>query len=291
MGSLRRVTRVEIPHPDEAATIVGTLEQVEPDQLTQGRKIALILHGTMGHKDYLYQRRLAQRLPFDSFRFDFRGNHESSGKWRQGNVVGDAIDIQVVVNYLKQTYGYSIELLVGHSLGSLASFNWICHTNDGQNLPAFINVSGRYRMKVSDSAKTWREAVQERGYHEITISVAKKPATFRIYPDDLDNFANWDTSFVWDRFPAATDVLSIHGLSDATVPPFDALIYAKVLSARPAGTHSLHLMEGADHNFIGHHDEVVDSIIEWWGLRQRGGLKTGIWIPTSTKLDIPGVRL
>lgn len=31
---------------------------------------------------------------------------------------------------------------------------------------------------------------------------------------------NWDTSLVWDRFPTDVHVLTIHGLNDATVPPY-----------------------------------------------------------------------
>src|ERR1700694_1802695 len=30
-----------------------------------------------GHKNYCYQRHLAEKSPFDSFRFDFRGNGDS----------------------------------------------------------------------------------------------------------------------------------------------------------------------------------------------------------------------
>lgn len=32
---------------------------------------------------------------------------------------------------------------------------------------------------------------------------------------------------------------------------YDAIIYARVFGARPAGTHNLHLIEDADHNFTG----------------------------------------
>lgn len=37
-------------------------------------------------------------------------------------------------------------------------------------------------------------------------------------------------------------------------------------------------MEGADHNFTGRQDDVVDAITQWWDVRQRGDLKTGIWV-------------
>ncbi|KAK2465306.1 hypothetical protein APHAL10511_002660 [Amanita phalloides] len=286
----RRAKRIEIPCKTESITIVGILEQLKPDIPSQGRGIALILHGTMGHKDYLYQRQLAERLPIDSFRFDFRGNNESTGQWKQGDIIGNVKDIEHVVDYLQNTFGYVPQLLIGHSLGSLASFYWICHTDIGQRLPAFVNVSGRYRMhKVyeSNSAKAWQKGFDEQGYHDATVSVARRPVTFRIYADDLRQYASWDASFVWSQFPPTTDVLSIHGLCDNTVPTADALIYAKALGARTQGTHSLHLIEGADHNFIGYHEALIDSILDWWDLREQQGLKSGIWLPNfyqGTKL-------
>ena len=59
---------------------------------------------------------------------------------------------------------------------------------------------------------------------------------------------------------------------------YDALIYARALSSRSPGTHTLHLMEGADHNFTGRRDDVVDAILQWLDVRQLGGVKTGIWV-------------
>jgi uncharacterized protein len=56
------------------------------------------------------------------------------------------------------------------------------------------------------------------------------------------------------------------------------MIYARALSVRTPGTHNMHLAEGADHNFTGRQDEVVDTILEWWDKRQRGELKTGVWL-------------
>ncbi|KIL67727.1 hypothetical protein M378DRAFT_9014 [Amanita muscaria Koide BX008] len=250
---------------------------------------SLTLTGTHpSHKDYLHQRKLAEQLPLDSFRFDFRGNHESTGKWSYSDILGHVADIQTAVDYLKNTFGYVPQLIVSHSLGSLAAFYWICHTADGQRLPAFVNVSGRYRMKkLYESTNKWQKSLNEQGYYELTVPVARKPVTFRIYLNDFEKFANWDTAFVWHKFPATTDVLTVHGMSDITVPPGDALIYAKALGARRPGTHALHLMEGADHNFTGHIDELIGSILEWWELRRRGGLNTEIWLPhvqESTKL-------
>jgi hypothetical protein len=40
----------------------------------------------------------------------------------------------------------------------------------------------------------------------------------RIYPQDLVEFSQWNTSIVWDKFPDQIDVLTLHGLVDKTVP-------------------------------------------------------------------------
>ena len=67
----------------------------------------------------------------------------------------------------------------------------------------------------------------------------------------MHDFAAIDTSVAWSKFPANTDALTIHGLSDQVVPVFDATIYARALGARSPGSHSLHLVEDADHNLTG----------------------------------------
>jgi uncharacterized protein len=108
----------------------------------------------------------------DSFRFDFRyvclspylilnalklkpflgwsrGNHETGGTWKQGALSEDLVDLKAVVAYLKFTYGYVVDLVVGHSRGSIVAMRWICTTEEGRNISGFVNASGRYRMAVS----------------------------------------------------------------------------------------------------------------------------------------------
>ena len=137
----------------------------------------------------------------------------------------------------------------------------------------------------------------------------------RITSENLREFATWDTSIVWKYFPAATDILTIHNLDDKMVPPkpcfrlltwpsvliidiYNATIYARALGAQIPGTHNLHIVEYADHNFTEvrviylrlfqkqtdsdpqHRGEVFETILLWWETRRRGGLKTGLW-PTG----------
>lgn len=60
---------------------------------------------------------------------------------------------------------------------------------------------------------------------------------------------------------------------------YDGLIYAGALSSRSPGTHSLHLMEDADHIYTNRHEDLINTILDWWNFRQKGELVTGIWIP------------
>ncbi|KAI0313242.1 ectomycorrhiza-regulated esterase [Amylostereum chailletii] len=280
METSKKTTRVDIPHTHlQDVTLVGTLEQLAPEQPTHGRKIALILHGTMGHKDYLFQKRLAQKLPLDSFRFDFRGAHESSGTWNYAGVGEDVEDLRVVVAYLVREYGYVVDLVVGHSRGSVAGMYWLCTSEEGRRVGGMVNVSGRYRMDrvLQDRPPEWLAGLRDQGYFEWRVTVARKPLVVRITAQDMDAFARWDTSIVWERFPARTDVLTVHGLRDMTVPAYDAFIYARAFAARSPGTHNLHVVEEGDHNLTGHFDHVVETVLDWWAARERDELRTGVW--------------
>ncbi|KAG6377192.1 Alpha/Beta hydrolase protein [Boletus reticuloceps] len=282
----RTSTKLHIPHPSGCFTLVGVLEQLEPHQPTNGRNIALMSMSfrfvdiSLRHKDYLFQKRLALRLPFDSFRFDFRGNHESGGQWRQGGFVDDVEDLVVVVAYLRSIYGYKVDMVVGHSRGSVVGMHWLCTAEEGKRVRALINVSGRYRMHMFTTYRRYRslwEEFETKGYYDWNVVVARKAVVQKIYPHDLEECSRWNSDIVWDNFPSSIDVLTIHGLADRTVPVYDAIIYARIFGARTPGTHNLHLIEEADHNLTGRQDEVVDCILEWWEAKRSGSLTTGIF--------------
>ncbi|KAG6841110.1 hypothetical protein C0991_001798 [Blastosporella zonata] len=78
------------------------------------------------------------------------------------------------------------------------------------------------KILETPAAAIWKKHFDDHGYYEWTVSVARKPTTVKIFPEDLEIFTKWDSSIVWDQFPANVDVLTLHGLSDATVPPWVA---------------------------------------------------------------------
>lgn len=275
----KKTTRFYIPHPDDQnIKIAGDLEQVEPNLPTHGRKIALICHGVMGHKDYLYQKRLAKMLPIDSFRFDFRGNHETGGPWNIYDFASDVIDIRVVVAFLSKELGYTVDMVVAHSRGSISSFKWVASTPEGRNISYYVNCAGRFRMKrVLERLAIYGPSIEKQGFYEWKVRVAGQEKIGKIFEGDVERFASWDVSYLWDQFPQQIHVLTLQGLADEIVPPYDGVMYHRALSPRSPGTHTLHMVEGANHNFIGKHDEVNETIVEWFDKATEGTLQGGIW--------------
>ena len=66
-----------------------------------------------------------------------------------GGFEDDYRDICSAVAYLTNKFGYVIDLVVGHSRGSVAAMRWVCLSEEGQGVRGFVNASGRYRMRVS----------------------------------------------------------------------------------------------------------------------------------------------
>ena len=82
----------------------------------------------------------------------YRGNFETPGQLRFAGFEDDILDLHVVVQYLTREYGYVIDLVVGHSRGSVAGMIWLCRypKEETGTVRGFVNVSGRYRMSVSE---------------------------------------------------------------------------------------------------------------------------------------------
>ena len=113
--------------PEDQA-IAGILTQRNPIP-APGTHLIIIVHGHGGHKDYCYQRTLAE-MPnneFDSYRFDFRGCGNSTDEFNANgkkitdvrNAAHDMDDLEAVVKYFQNTSPYKVWAIVGHSRGKL----------------------------------------------------------------------------------------------------------------------------------------------------------------------------
>ncbi|RIA93218.1 tyrosine phosphatase family-domain-containing protein [Glomus cerebriforme] len=237
--------------------IVGILE-IKSSKNTLGEKLGIICHGIIGHKDYLFQAKLAKELPFDNFRFDFRGNGKSDGILKFSNFQEDVEDINTVVKYLENEYGYKLYTLIGHSKGSCAVLKYACHIS--RNIPHVINISARYYMPavLSRFDKPVFDSLNEQGYFYWEYKIRDEIARMKVTKEDLDNFINYDMSFV-RTMPETTSVLTCHGIADEVVPVKDAAFYANLIP-----NHTLKLIPGANHNYNRKHKELIEIINKYF---------------------------
>ncbi|EJD50377.1 alpha/beta-hydrolase [Auricularia subglabra TFB-10046 SS5] len=239
----------------------------------------------MGHKDYLWQKRLSRALPLDTFRFDFRGNHESGGSWNFAGFPNEVADLDAVVRHLDTVLGYRVVLLVAHSRGSLVCFRWLCTAEAKyvQRVQAFVNISARYRMqKIYDRAgfSDGDERDPRTGDFIWRTTTARKPRVERVTNADIAAFASWNTARVRTDFPSHVDVLTIHGKADDLVSPVDAELYDDDLRHRSPGKHTLYLVEGANHTYDNDREEVIRAVIGWWAVREQGLISNTRWTRT-----------
>jgi len=53
-------------------------------------------------------------------------------------------------------------------------------------------------------------------------------------------------------------VLTVHGSSDSVIPVEDASEFAKIVP-----NHKLHVIEGADHSYTNHQDELASVVVNY----------------------------
>jgi hypothetical protein len=119
-----------------------------------------------GHKNYCYQRFLAEKSPFDSFRFDFRGNGESGRSihaprsikvfsleiLRQGRHgrFRSCLELstrKIWLSYMGFSGTFSRYILVPSLiLGANAAFHYVV-LRDG-SIPLIVNASGRFMSEL-----------------------------------------------------------------------------------------------------------------------------------------------
>ncbi|KAH8920984.1 alpha/beta-hydrolase [Atractiella rhizophila] len=264
--------RVEIPHPNPTVQqLIGII--CSPNGNLNGgsalnpQTIALICHGVQAHKNQTYHRSLASALSkagIASIRIDFQANGESPGEWSWGDFWKEEEDFDALFSWLEQR-GWRPDIVIAHSRGSITANRYLCtmkKRHPGRHVPNyFVNLSGRYVMaRILVRLDTWKEQFDTVGYVEVKNGKRRDRGT----REQLIDFATFDTSRTIVEFPRHTHVLTLHGTKDTLVPFNDGEIYQLIYSVRGGkGTSEFKAIDGADHNFIGKFDIVVDAIMEW----------------------------
>ncbi|KAG0264144.1 hypothetical protein BG011_007412 [Mortierella polycephala] len=261
VGSL---TSIKVSIPDTPLHLAGVLQSSSHGT----RRLGIICHGLLGHKNYLFQPTLANMLaPFmDTFRFDFRGNGESEGQMGYSNWNDDQADLDAVITHFERQ-GYYIYALIGHSRGAISCLNYAATSKHVPLIPYVISISSRFDMsdvKRKHGPETMA-LLETQGHFDWQARTAGKDVTLRVTKTHFDDFLNFDTAAV-AHIPSMTNVLLCHGSEDQVVPIKDITSLQSHLShARTA----LRIISGADHNYRRHYTEISQTIARYFSAEGR----------------------
>ncbi|CAG8461596.1 5684_t:CDS:10 [Ambispora leptoticha] len=244
-------------------TIVGILERNETfvRNDTRGAKLGLILHGSLGNKDYLFLPKIAKSLPFDTFRFDSSGNGESGGELLYLSRKRDFEDIQIVINFLENEYGYFIYAFIGHSKGGTRALGYVSLYNC--KIPHVVNISGGYDLTKQIAVikeKVPMQRLEKFGYAYLEEQVQGKTIKCKLTEEELiwmDKFPSMEQ--MMQNIPETTCVLTIFGTSDKVVPLKDAAMFSNLIP-----NHILHLIQNANHGFTKHQEELCSILLDYF---------------------------
>ncbi|CAD6922423.1 unnamed protein product [Tilletia controversa] len=253
------------------------------------KPLALILHGILAHKDQIYHKKLVAALEMDSFRFDFRANHESPGEWSMSSFDEDVKEMRAVISHLRTFFNYRVHVLVAHSRGAIDVWTYLGEQErlrraaqaGGKtqledvdlDIPAYVvSLGSRWRMeRIYDRIKIYEEGFRTEGFYRWKARVAGQDVEARITLAQVEEFCRYPIAAYVQDAPLESDYLLVMGTADKMVPTSDVGFYMNALTSRAGrrpGSVQMHLVEHADHNFVGHYDEVVETILSWLRARQ-----------------------
>ncbi|XP_054819791.1 putative uncharacterized protein YDL057W isoform X2 [Prosopis cineraria] len=190
-----------------------------------------------------------------AFRFDFSGNGESEGSFRYGNYYREADDLRAVVQHFREEK-YMITAILGHSKGANVA---LLYASKYKDVDIIVNISGRFNLVKGIEGrlgKNFMQRIKRDGF--IDAKNARGKIIYRVTKESLMDRLSTITHTSCLLIPQTCRVLTVHGSKDPIVPAEDALDFAKFIS-----NHELRIIEGADHEYTCHQDELIRIVLEF----------------------------
>ncbi|KAF9434580.1 hypothetical protein BGZ76_007771 [Entomortierella beljakovae] len=258
------LTNVKVLVPGTSIHLAGILQSTNHTS----RRLGIICHGILGHKNYLFHPMLANMLaPYmDTVRFDFRGNGESEGEMGYSNWGSDQADIDAVVNHFERE-GYYVYALIGHSRGAISVMHYAAVSNHVPLIPNIVSLSCRHNMAdvKRKHGPELLELLETQGYFDWVARVNRKDITLRVTKQGMLDFLNFDSSAVVN-IPAMTNVLLCHGSIDDVVPIRDLATLQRLTSHANS---TAHIITDADHNYKMKYEEVCKVVSDFFSAAGR----------------------
>ncbi|XVF35330.1 hypothetical protein REPUB_Repub18cG0136300 [Reevesia pubescens] len=232
--------------------LVGILHE------TGSKDLVIICHGFQSKKERIPMVSLAtalEREGISAFRFDFAGNGESEGSFMYGNYRREAEDLRDVVQHFRKKERL-LNAIIGHSKGGNVVLHYASKYNDA---PTVINISGRFHLEKGIEGRLGKDflrRIKQNGF--IDVKNRKGKFEYRVTEESLMDRLTTDTHAACLLIDQNCRVLTIHGTADKIVPAKDALEFARFIR-----NHKLHLIEGADHEYTSHQDELATVVLDF----------------------------
>ncbi|XP_071686170.1 uncharacterized protein [Rutidosis leptorrhynchoides] len=225
---------------------------------TGSTDIVILCHGFQSSKESSTVMTLASALEkegISAFRFDFAGNGESEGSFQYGNYRREADDLRSVVQYFHGENRVTSAIL-GHSKGGNVVLLYASKYHDVHRV---INVSGRYKTEggVEERLGTgYLQRVKKDGF--IDVKSKSGEVSYRVTEESLMDRLNTNMHEACLQIDKDCKVLTVHGSNDEVVRVEEALGFAKIIS-----NHKLHIIEGANHRYSEHRDELTSIVLSF----------------------------
>ncbi|XP_004507941.1 uncharacterized protein [Cicer arietinum] len=222
------------------------------------KEIVILCHGFRSSKESNTIVNLAAALEkagISSFRFDFSGNGESDGSFQYGHYWREADDLYAVTQHFHES-NRLVTAILGHSKGGGVVLLYASKYHD---VKAVVNLSGRYDLKAGVEERLgqdYMERIREDGFIDV-----KRPGSsseYRVTLESLLDRLNTNMHEACLQIDKECRVLTVHGSSDTVISVEDASEFAKIIP-----NHRLHIIEGADHSYTNHQDELASQVVNF----------------------------
>lgn len=222
------------------------------------KEIVVVCHGFRSSKECIPMVNLAallQKSGISGFSFDFAGNGESEGSFQYGNYRREVEDLRAVVQHFLEKRRV-IAAIVGHSKGGNVVLLYASKYHD---VCRVVNISGRFALETGIEGrlgKNFLERIRQDGF--IDVYNRKGRFEYRVTEESLMDRLTTDVQASCKSIPNACRVLTVHGSMDKIVSLNNAFEFAKVIP-----NHVLHVIEGADHEYTMHQDDLASVVLDF----------------------------
>jgi putative redox protein len=217
------------------------------------KSIVVVCHGLSGGKEGRGRAiEMGKELTgrgWSSLLFDFAGNGESEGVFKDLTLSGQIDDLNRAVDWCLDQ-GFTRIITHGRSFGGTTVICQAAHDRRVSGVCTWAAPTDLHRLILGIVDPTQSD--------EEDLALGKGTETVRLKKNFLSDLEKYDLT-VYSAMISPRPFLVIHGTADLSVPPMEAItIYNAAEQPK-----RLALIEGADHQFSQHYKKVWEILFEW----------------------------